>query len=191
MFDLTEKASTSARMLSRGMQQKLAVACALVKQTEILLLDEPTLGLDVETSHELRVALKRMARHGDRTILLSSHDMNVVQDVCDRVIIIQQGRVVTDDRVANLLALFRARAYHFRLASRLSGEQQRRLECCFEMIRVHNTDHASEIEVELLRGEQLYELMDVLRQEGAVVEAIDRRDPNLEEIFLTILRGGR
>jgi ABC-2 type transport system ATP-binding protein len=190
-FDLQAKATTAARMLSRGMQQKLAVACALVKQTEILLLDEPTLGLDVETSHELRGSLKRMAKEGDRTILLSSHDMNVVQDVCDRVIIIQDGHVITDDQVANLLGLFRARAYHFQLAERLSEQQQRKLETCFQMIHVNNTDHTSEIEVEFLRPEQLYELTDLLREEGAVIEAIDRRDPNLEEIFLTILRRGR
>ena len=187
-FDLTTKANTSARMLSRGMQQKLALACALVKRTDILLLDEPTLGLDVETSVELRGALKRMAQEGSRTILLSSHDMHVVQDVCDRVIIIQHGRVVTDDRVANLLALFRARAYHFQLAERLTEEQEHRISSCFELIRFHHTDHTTEIEVELLRGEQLYQLMDLLRDTGVVVESIDRRDPNLEEIFLAILR---
>lgn len=190
-FHLREKATTAARMLSRGMQQKLAVACALVKQTELLLLDEPTLGLDVETSHELRASFKNMTKGGDRTILLSSHDMNVVQDVCDRVIIIQDGRVITDDQVTNLLGLFRARAYHFQLAERLSEQQQRKLESCFQLIRVHNTGHASEIEVEFLRPEELYELTDLLREEGSVIEAIDRRDPNLEEIFLTILRKGR
>ncbi len=188
MFDLESKAKAAARKLSRGMQQKLAVACALVKQTELLLLDEPTLGLDVETSYELRTALKQMARQGDRTILLSSHDMNVVQDICDRVIIIQDGHVITDDEVSNLLALFRARAYHFQLAGRLTPEQQRRVESHFQMIEFHHTDHTTEIEVELLRGEQLYELMDLLRDAGAVIEAIDRRDPNLEEIFLSILR---
>ncbi|MCI2427563.1 ABC transporter ATP-binding protein, partial [Candidatus Acetothermia bacterium] len=62
LFQLKEKEQTPARKLSRGMQQKLAVACALVKQTDILLLDEPTLGLDVEISHELRFALKEMAQ---------------------------------------------------------------------------------------------------------------------------------
>ncbi|MDW8141809.1 MAG: ABC transporter ATP-binding protein, partial [Candidatus Bipolaricaulota bacterium] len=59
MFNLKEKVHEQARALSRGMQQKLAVACALVKRTPILLLDEPTLGLDVETSYELRWILKR------------------------------------------------------------------------------------------------------------------------------------
>jgi ABC-2 type transport system ATP-binding protein len=189
-FRLQDKADVSARMLSRGMQQKLAVACALVKRTDILLLDEPTLGLDVETSHELRDAIKNMARQENRTILLSTHDMNVVQDVCDRVVIIHEGRVVTDDRVANLLDLFRARAYRFRLEGRLSEAQCRKLQDEFELIHLYHTDHTSEIEVELLKNETLYQLMDILREEGSVIESIDRQDPNFEEIFLSIVRGG-
>ncbi len=189
-FRLQDKADVSARMLSRGMQQKLAVACALVKHTDILLLDEPTLGLDVETSHELRDALKNMAQKENRTILLSTHDMNVVQDVCDRVVIIHEGRVVTDDRVTNLLDLFRARAYRFRLEGRLSDAQCRKLQEEFELIHLHHSDHASEIEVELLRNDKLYQLMDILREGGSVIESIDRQDPNFEEIFLSIVRGG-
>ena len=190
-FRLQNKAHVPARMLSRGMQQKLAVACALVKRTEILLLDEPTLGLDVETSRELRHALKEMAHNGHRTILLSTHDMNVVQDVCDRVIIIHNGRVVTDDRVTNLLKLFRARAYRLRLESPLSAEQCRRLESEFDLVQLHHTEDKSEIEVELVRNEKLYQLMDILRDGGSVIESIHRQDPNLEEIFLTIVRGDR
>ncbi len=190
-FKLRDKANVAARMLSRGMQQKLAVACALVKQTEILLLDEPTLGLDVETSYELRGSLKAMTQAGDRTILLSTHDMNLVQDICDRVIIIHDGRVVTDDRVANLLTLFRASAYRFRLEGHLSEMQRRALTREFELIQFHDTDHTSEIEVELLQKDKLYRLMDILREGGTLIESIDRQDPNLEQIFLTIVRRGQ
>ena len=190
-FRLTEKARVSARMLSRGMQQKLAVACALVKQTDILLLDEPTLGLDVQTSYELRDAMKDMARNGNRTILLSSHDMNVVQDVCDRVIIIHDGRVVTDDRVANLLALFRARAYRFRLEGPLTPDQTEQLRNAFDLIHIHEAEHRTEIEVEFIHNEKLFALMDILRAGGSVIESIDRQDPNLEEVFLAILREER
>lgn len=91
LFDLGDKTKTPARMLSRDMQQKLALARAMAKQTEVLLLDEPTLGLDVETSHELRQILKDMAGRGERTVLLSNHDMNVGQDIYDRVIVINQA----------------------------------------------------------------------------------------------------
>ncbi len=188
-FRLGAKADTSARKLSRGMQQKLAVACALIKQTDVLLLDEPTLGLDVETSYELRDALKGMAHNDGRTILLSTHDMNVVQDVCDRVVVIHEGKVVTDDKVANLLDVFRARAYRFVLEGRLDDEVCRHLNDSFDLLTLHHTNHRSEIEVEFLESTMLYRLMDVLRASGAVIESIDRQDPNLEEIFLSIVRG--
>jgi ABC-2 type transport system ATP-binding protein len=187
-FALGDKRDVAARKLSRGMQQKLAVACALVKRTEVLLLDEPTLGLDVETSHELRSALVALARDDGRTIVLSSHDMNVVQDICERVIIIHEGRVVTDDRVANLLQVFRARAYRIRLEGAISDAQARALHERFDIVHTRAEDGGTDIEVELFARDQMYDLMDVLRAGGSVIESIDREEPNLEEVFLSIVR---
>ncbi|MCI2426461.1 ABC transporter ATP-binding protein [Candidatus Acetothermia bacterium] len=191
LFQLKEKEQTPARKLSRGMQQKLAVACALVKQTDILLLDEPTLGLDVEISHELRFALKEMAQRGERTIIVSSHDMSVVQDICERVIIINNGRIVTDDRVANLLRLFEASAYRFEIEGRLAEQQVRRLEERFEILKVSGTDYHTEIEVDLEDGNQIYEIMDILKEGDSRIRSIARKDPNMEEIFLSIIKGGK
>ena len=189
LFDLTEKERTPARKLSRGMQQKLAVACALVKQTEILLLDEPTLGLDVEISHELRSSLKEMASGGNRTILLSTHDMNVVQDICERVVIINDGKVVTDDRVDNLLKLFQTRAYQFELDGKLAAEQEERLQERFDLIEISGSDYQTQIKVELPESSQIYELMEILRAGESLIRSIDRKEPNLEEIFLKIVKG--
>lgn len=191
LFALGEKRDTPARMLSRGMQQKLAVACALVKGTDILILDEPTLGLDVETSYELRNLLKRTAHENERTILLSSHDMGVVEDICDRVIIVHEGRVVTDDRVSNLLDLFRARAYRFRLEGSLEEDQQAELRKIFEFIEITKTGDDSEIDVELLDPNDFYRLVDVIKRNGTLIQSIDKEDPNLEEIFLRIVKGDR
>ncbi len=109
LLGLTDR-RTVANKLSQGMKQKLAIACALVRNTNVLLLDEPTLGLDVETSYEVRGLIRELAEREGRTVLLSSHDMGVVESVCQRVIIVSQGRVVTDDRVSRLLNLFRTRA---------------------------------------------------------------------------------
>lgn len=188
-FGLSDKADTDARKLSRGMQQKLAVACAFIKGTPVLLLDEPTLGLDVETSHEMRGTLKRMAAEGERTILLSSHDMSVVQDTCDRVIIINQGRIVADDRVGNLLDVFKARAYRFSIAGSLAEWQTSSLKERLPLIKIEGDMHHTTIDVELLDGAGFYELIDVLRRGDSQIESIDRQDPDLEEVFLRILKG--
>lgn len=188
-FRLEDKASSESRTLSRGMQQKLAVACAFIRRTPILLLDEPTLGLDVETSHELRVSLREMARTHGKTILLSSHDMDVVQSICDRVIIINQGRVVTDDRIDNLLELFRVRAYRFTLAGLLDQQAEIELKVAFPHADVVRDTHHSMVDVELSDASQFYDLVEVLKTSRAVIDSIDRQDPNLEEIFLRIVKG--
>lgn len=104
------------------MQQKLAIAVAMLAQTELMLLDKPTLGLDVETSYEVRELLKEIAAQG-RTIIISSHDMAVIQDLCSRTIIINNGKIVVDDQVSNLLKLFDTRAYSLILTQALTSDQ--------------------------------------------------------------------
>ncbi len=101
--------------LSRGMQQKLAIAVAMLADTDVVLLDEPTLGLDVETSYEVRDLLKQIACEQGKTIIISTHDMAVVQDLCERTVIINQGSVITDERVDSLLSLFKTSAYQIAL----------------------------------------------------------------------------
>jgi len=189
LFDLKEKERTTARKLSRGMQQKLALACALVRQTEVLLLDEPTLGLDVETSYEMRHVLKEMAARGERTILLSSHDMHVVQDICRRVVIINNGRVVVDDRVTSLMKLFQASAYRFEIEGQLSAELELKLKGRFPLLALSATDHRTYIDADLEDDTQLYEVMDILRDGNTQIKSIGHKEPNLEEIFLRIVKG--
>ena len=188
-FDLSHKTKAEARTLSRGMQQKLAVACALVKETPLLLLDEPTLGLDVETSLELRQTLRTLAATGERTILLSSHDMDVVQSTCKRVIIINKGRIVTDDNVANLLELFRIRSYRFTLSGVLGEGALALLRREFPHMRSEADAQQTIVEAELIKAEQIYDFVDGLRRSGALIESIDRQDPNLEDIFLRVVKG--
>jgi len=190
-FDLVGKATTEARKLSRGMQQKLAVACAIVKKTPIVLLDEPTLGLDVETSHELRVSLRAMAAEEGTTVLLSSHDMDVVQDVCDRVIIISDGKMVADDGVANLLEVFKARAYAFELSTPLTESQSEELMTLYPGTKLSDEGMLPTVEVALPEAGAIYHLMDLFRGYGCTIESIDRKDPDLEEIFLHFVRGQR
>jgi len=187
LFDLNEKANTPTRLLSRGMQQKLALACALAKRTEILLLDEPTLGLDVEMSHELRKYLKEMTTSGDHTLLISSHDMDVIESICDRVILINHGRVVVDDKISNLLKLFNAWAYRLTLSGHLDVNHRRELEERFELIEMETDYEQSFIDVQLENGKQLFELIDILRQNNSTIETIEKQFPDLEAIFLKIM----
>ncbi len=183
-FDLTSKADTLVSNLSRGMQQKLAIAVAVMAGTQAVVLDEPTLGLDVETGYEVRALLKEIAAEG-RTVVLSSHDMPVVQQLCRRAIVIDRGRVVTDDQVAHLLRLFASRAYRVRLAEPLPSDRRERLARAFPL---QGGDDALSFAVEFERGEDLYRLTRALEEAGALVEAIERTTVDFEHVFRQLVR---
>jgi ABC-2 type transport system ATP-binding protein len=99
--DLSERAGDKYKSYSMGMKQRLGVAAALLKEPSLLILDEPTNGLDPEGMADMRSLIRRLGR-GDRTVLLSSHLLNEVQQVCDRVGIIQNGKLLTIGGVAQL-----------------------------------------------------------------------------------------
>ena len=187
-FHLEDKSGTPAMKLSRGMQQKLALACAVLPGTPLLLLDEPTLGLDVEISYELRDYLRQLAAEG-RGILLSSHDMQVVRDVCDRVVIINGGRVVADDAIRNLVALFKARAVRVCLETALSEQEMGRLATTFDVVRMAGESDRNCMQIALRDASEFYRLVDELRAAEAVIESVDSVEADLEEIFLSIVKG--
>ncbi|MBX3143394.1 MAG: ABC transporter ATP-binding protein [Trueperaceae bacterium] len=184
-FALDGKANELVAKLSRGMQQKLAIAVALLADTDLVILDEPTLGLDVETGHEVRALLREIAAEG-RTVVLSSHDMPVVEDLCRRVVVISGGKVVTDALVDDLLKLFQSRAFAVSLAGALSPEAAQRLKRDFT---VPSLD-ATSFEVELVESGELYRLMDQLRSEGAEVESIERTTVRFEQVFRRLVKNG-
>lgn len=90
--------------LSQGMRQRLGLAQAFLTEPELLILDEPTSGLDVEHAQEVLKLLRRLAREASVTIVLSSHMMHEVEALCDRIAIINQGKLVSCDRTDVLLS---------------------------------------------------------------------------------------
>lgn len=185
-FALASKRNALVSDLSRGMQQKLALAVAVLAGTEVMLLDEPTLGLDVETGYEVRALLRELQAEG-RTIIVSTHDMPVVQDLCERTVVIAHGRVLADDRVDNLLRLFASRAYEVRLAGGLTARQEAALR--ERLVSVTVFDERTRLQVDLEHGDDLYALIDVLRDGGSLVESIDRRAIDFETVFRRLVRG--
>jgi len=99
--DLTSRAGDRFATYSLGMKQRLGVAAALLKDPELLILDEPTNGLDPAGMAEMRDFIRELGQ-GQRTVLLSSHLMNEVEQICDRVGVIQRGRLVAEGTVADL-----------------------------------------------------------------------------------------
>lgn len=98
---LTSRAGDRFKKYSTGMKQRLGVAAALIKDPELLILDEPTNGLDPKGIAEMRDLIRSLGR-GERTVLLSSHMMGEVERICDRVGVIRSGRLVAEGPVAEL-----------------------------------------------------------------------------------------
>lgn len=188
-FNLEDKANELVNGLSRGMQQKLAIAVAMMANTDVILLDEPTLGLDVETGYEVRDMLKRIVKEENRTIIISTHDMPVVQDLCDRTVIINEGKIVVDDQVSNLMKLFETRAYSISITQELTEEQQKLLKHKFPLVNYSYETEQGTIEVNLEHSEDIYELMDILKLDRTPVESIDRITIDFEEVFMNIVKG--
>ena len=102
MMGLDKFINRRAGKLSGGMKQKLGLACTLVRSPEFLLLDEPTTGLDPNQLVEIRDLIKNIGK--DKTVFLSTHIMQEVEAICDRIIIIDKGKIVTDKKLNNLVA---------------------------------------------------------------------------------------
>jgi ABC-2 type transport system ATP-binding protein len=103
-LELTEFLDRPAGKLSSGQKTRVSLAKALLNKPDVLLLDEPTASLDPDTADWVRGHLERYRRDNSATILLASHNMNEVERLCDRVIIMKKGRIEGDDTPERLLA---------------------------------------------------------------------------------------
>jgi ABC-2 type transport system ATP-binding protein len=97
---LTPEYKKQIGQLSKGYKQRVGLAAALIHNPEVLILDEPTSGLDPNQIVEIREVIKQLGK--DKTVLFSTHIMQEVEALCDRVVIINKGNIVADDRLANL-----------------------------------------------------------------------------------------
>ena len=97
---LTKEQHKKIHQLSKGYKQRVGLAAALIHNPEILILDEPTTGLDPNQLIEIRTLIKELAK--DKTVLLSSHIMQEVEKICTRIIIINHGKIVENELISTL-----------------------------------------------------------------------------------------
>ncbi len=104
--DMTDRADSLISSLSKGMRQRVGLAQALVHEPEVLILDEPTIGLDPRQVHESRELIRELGK--ERTVLLSTHILSEASQICGRVLIINKGRIVAEDSPEALSARLRS-----------------------------------------------------------------------------------
>lgn len=115
-LDLWDRRHEQVGSFSRGMQQKVAVAAALIADPPILLLDEPTLGLDVASARTFKDWIIELARDQKKTIVLTTHQFDVAQELADRIAVIRSGEIIADLPTAELRAQHAEDRYEIRLA---------------------------------------------------------------------------
>jgi ABC-2 type transport system ATP-binding protein len=184
---LWERRNEQVGGFSRGMQQKVAIASALITDPPILLLDEPTIGLDVQAARTVKQWLTHLAEDEGKTIFLTTHQLTVVQQLCDRVAVIREGIIAADLPLVSLLAQFREDRYRVTIGSAIDP-QGLRLPTGSE---VAHDDGATTLVVPTDDHRALYGVLDQLREHDAEVESIDRVAPDLEEVFVRLLAGAR
>jgi ABC-2 type transport system ATP-binding protein len=134
--ELTQRAGDPFKTYSLGMKQRLGVAATLLKDPEILILDEPTNGLDPQGMMDMRTLIRSLG-HGGRTVLLSSHVLGEVEQLCDRVGVISHGKFVAEGTVKDLRGPTKllVRAHPLEQAQRLAEQR-------YGAERVHIVDNA-------------------------------------------------
>jgi ABC-2 type transport system ATP-binding protein len=177
-LDLADKADTNMRALSGGMKRRVLVAQALVHKPPVIVLDEPTAGVDVELRQALWRFIRRLNRDG-HTIVLTTHYLEEAEALCGRVAMLKQGRIVTLDKTENLLRLHSGCYVELRLGGALPA----RLE---PLVAQREEDGA--IRLALSDYAEVERVMAALREDGVTVQEIEIMQPDLEEVFVQIMR---
>ena len=169
---------------SRGMQQKVAIAAAMITDPPILLLDEPTIGLDVQTARTVKDWIVWLAHEQRKTILLTTHQLALAQVLSDRVAIIHQGHLLTDLPLRELIARFRQDAYEIRLGSPLDP----RASAWLEGFSVMSEDGGSILRGHISDQDKLYDLLAQIRAQRLPLIAVKPVEPSLEDVFVQVLK---
>jgi len=183
LLGLADRGDDAAGTFSKGMRQKLALARALLHEPEILLLDEPTAGLDPHVARVVRDAIASLRKEG-RTILVSTHNLEEAERLCDRVALIR-GRLVAFDRPAALRERFLSPRVRVRLGGVDHGAEVTR---ALPFVRAV-TEEADTLTVTLAESGDAPDLVRRLVEAGARIHEVVTVRPTLEEVYLEIMAG--
>ncbi|MBX3052686.1 MAG: ABC transporter ATP-binding protein [Caldilineaceae bacterium] len=182
-LELWERRNDPVRDFSRGMQQKVAIACALVADPPIVLLDEPTLGLDVQAGRTVKRWVEQLARGEGKTVVLTTHQMDLAESLCDRVAIMSQGKLVTNRPTGELLDLFRQETYELRFR----GRMEESVAAGFADFTPREENGHTILSGTISQHDRLYRLIEMAERQGLELLGVAQAEPNLEEIFVELL----
>lgn len=174
---LADKANANMRQLSGGMKRRVLVAQALVHRPPVIVLDEPTAGVDVELRQTLWQFIARLNKEG-HTVLLTTHYLEEAEALCSRIAMLKLGKVVALDRTSALLAGTASTMLRFKMDAPLPPQLAAQSRVTGRIVQITAHDAA---EVERILG--------VLRQAGCQPEDLEIGRADLEDVFLEIMSG--
>lgn len=176
-FELKVKQQVQVQKLSRGMQQRLAIAISMMHRPALLLLDEPALGLDAKSTQDIKLMVRELTDESVG-VLLTTHQMNIAEELSDRIAIMKSGQIIQEGPTADLLREHVNDSYQIDLVDALDSDRIGKLEG-----RAEAQDGAHSV---FVSGppELLYEVLAIL--EPLAIRAVKRRDSDLGSIFLKL-----
>ncbi len=182
---LTDKANAYPRTLSGGMKRRLLVAKAMVHSPPILVLDEPTAGVDVELRRELWNYVRELHANGT-TIVLTTHYLEEAEQLCDRIAIINHGRVIANEPTRDLIAKAQEKSVVVTFDHDITNVPE---SDCFENIALID-DRTLEISY---RRDRVYagQVLAAIQSDGFAIVDVVTRDPDLESVFLSLTAASR
>jgi ABC-2 type transport system ATP-binding protein len=178
-LDLTDKANTNMRKLSGGMKRRVLVAQALVHKPPVIILDEPTAGVDVELRQGLWRFIRRLNADG-HTIILTTHYLEEAQALCGRIAMLKQGRVVALDETKRLLQKYSGCTVDLRL-------NREPLPLALQSLVVRSNEGLYRLN--LKHYMQLEQILAQIRLAGMQVLEMEVMQPDLEAVFVHIMQG--
>jgi ABC-2 type transport system ATP-binding protein len=178
-LDLTSKAETNMRRLSGGMKRRVLVAQALVHKPPVIVLDEPTAGVDVELRQGLWHFVQRLNREG-HTVILTTHYLEEAEALCGRIAMLKQGQVVALDTMSNLLAQFPGHTLSVALTADVALP---------EVLRAQATEVDGRWQFRLAGFEEIEPLLRAMREAGCVIDDMRLAQADLEDVFVGVMQG--
>jgi len=183
-LDLWEKRDEPSRMLSGGMKRRLMIARALIHKPQILILDEPTAGVDIELRRSMWEFMKKLNEEGT-TIILTTHYLEEAEQLCKNIAIINHGEIVTNTSVRELLSQLGTETFVFDLENGLESSAIRVPELeGYEVVQV--ADDCLEVTVE--KGQGLNQVVIRLNDAGIQVRSMRAKANRLEELFVDLIQ---
>ncbi|MGJ7521858.1 ABC transporter ATP-binding protein [Variovorax sp. LT1P1] len=174
---LADKANANLRQLSGGMKRRVLVAQALVHKPQVIVLDEPTAGVDVELRQTLWQFVAKLNKQGS-TVLLTTHYLEEAEALCNRIAMLKQGRVIALDRTSELLKSAASNVLRFKTDADLPLA-----------IAQHARITGRIVQLPAKNAHEVEQLLGALRQAGVAVEDVEMRKADLEDVFIDLMAG--